>query len=288
MASPARLQSDSAARRREILERFVGLHGKESAAVLGVSRGTDPAAVKAAFVALAKRFHPDTLDAEDADLREPLQAVFIRITEAYRDLQGSPASLPPRAPGPAPASLLPPLLRLARGPCRETEPSTRPAPAGRPAPAPDPEPKHERVRAALAAAAASIAEGDASAAVSALHEVMALADGAKRRRVRTLLAKAYVSQPKWRRYGVSLLGELLRDAPEDAEALAILGALYHREGLLARADATLRRALASDPGHTEARIQHRAVIAAIEKQREAASQRPVRRGLVARLLSFAR
>jgi thioredoxin-like negative regulator of GroEL len=277
MTSPARLQAASAERRRDILERFVGLHGKESAAVLCVSRRADPAAVKAAYVALAKRFHPDTLDEEDADLREPLQAIFIRITEAFRDLQGSQTSPPPIAPCPAPASLL-----------REREPSTKRAGAARPAPAPDPEPKPERVRAALAAATASIADGDASAAVSALHEVMALADGAERKSVRTLLARAYVSQPKWRRYGVSLLGELLRDAPGDAEALAILGALYHREGLLARADATLRRALASDPGHQEARIQHRAVTAVIERRRAAASERPVRRGLVARLLSFAR
>jgi Flp pilus assembly protein TadD len=142
---------------------------------------------------------------------------------------------------------------------------------------------------AIDAATVLVAGEDAAAAVGALHEVMSLADPAERGRIRRLLARAYVSEPRWRRYGVSLLAEILRESPDDGEALATLGDLYHREGLLARAEATLARAVRSDPGNREARTRLRAVAAALEERRAREEGRPPeRRGLVARLLSFAR
>jgi tetratricopeptide (TPR) repeat protein len=279
MATATHLDSSSSARRREILEWYFGLEGKGPAQVLGVSPGADPAAVRAAFAALAKRFHPDALDEDDADLRKPLEAIFIRITEAYRDLLRSQVPNPPRpAPKPAPAPLP-----------RRREPAPPPTPAPGPAPAPAAETKHARVAKALGVATALMAEGDLAAAVSALHEVMGVADDAERTRLRHLLARAYVSEPKWRRYAVSLLGEMLRESPHDAETLAILGAFYHREGLMVRARAMLRRALVLDPGHVEARTHLRAVTAALERRRAREETRPTERpSLAARLLSFIR
>jgi hypothetical protein len=279
MATAIPLDSSSPARRREILERYFGLEGKGPAEVLGVAPDAEPTVVKAAFAALAKRFHPDTLGEGDADLRKPLEAVFIRITEAYRELQGIRRPRPSRSePRPAPES-------LARA--RQTAPP--PITPSRPAPALDPETKRARVVEALAVATTLIAERDLTAAVRSLHEVLGLADGGERKSIRLLLARAYVSEPKWRRYGVSLLGEMLRESPEDADALTILGALYHREGLMTRAQATLRRALEADPGHTEARLHLRAVTAALERRRAHEETRPRERpGLVARLLAFAR
>jgi tetratricopeptide (TPR) repeat protein len=269
----------SSTRRREILEWYSGLEGKGPAEVLGVPPGADPTAVKAAFAALARRFHPDTLAAGDADLRKQLEAIFIRITEAYRDLQRIRRPRPSRSePRPAPDSL-----------ARARQAAPPPITASGPAPALDPETKRARVLEALAVATALIAERDLTAAVSSLHEVLGLADGGQRKSIRLLLARAYVSEPKWRRYGVSLLGEMLRESPEDGDALTILGALYHREGLMARAQATLRRALEADPRQTEARTHLRAVTAALERRRAHEETRPPERpGLVARLLSFAR
>ena len=68
-----------------------------------------------------------------------------------------------------------------------------------------------------------------------------------------LLAQAYVSDPRWRRYGLTLLRELASGPSPDAGALVLLGSVYRREGLLARAEATLRRALEQNPGDAAAR-----------------------------------
>ena len=153
----------------------------------------------------------------------------------------------------------------------------------------DPSTKHLRVAEAVRAAAGLLAEGETPAAVSALHEVLGLARRAERKRLRLFLARLYVSEPRWRRNGLCLLNEILRESPAEAEALAILGALYHREGLLARAEATLRRALASDPGHLEAQKHLRSVGTALEKRRTpVAAPETGRPGLVARLLSLGR
>jgi hypothetical protein len=269
----------SSARRREILEWHAGLPGKAAAQVLGVSPDADPASVKAAFVALAKRFHPDSLHEGDADLRGALQEVFIRITEAYRDLQARRTSRPAH----------PETRPVAVHPTREPKASRPSVPASRPAPALDPEEKHRRVAEALRQATALIVAGDTPAAVGTLHEVVGIADGPEKRSIRLLLARAYVSAPQWRRYGVNLLGEMLRESPGDADALTVMGALYHREGLLARAEATLRRALDSPPGHAEARAQLRSVTATLDRRRAPeGAPPPGGRGLVARLLSLAR
>jgi tetratricopeptide (TPR) repeat protein len=279
MATALCTGSRSSARRREILEWHAGLRGKGPAQVLGLSPDADPAAVKAAFVALAKRFHPDTLHEGEADLHGPLQEVFIRITEAYRDLQARQTSRPAR----------PETRPVAAQPSRAPNTPRPSLPASRPAPALDPEEKHRRVAEALRQAAALIVAGDTAAAVGTLHEVLGIADGPERRSIRLLLSRAYVSAPQWRRYGVALLGEMLHESPRDADALTTLGALYHGEGLLARAEATLRRALDSDPGHAEARAHLRAVRVALDRRRapEAAAP-PEARSLVARLLSLAR
>ena len=97
MATAIRTDPPSSDRRREILEWHAGLQGKGSAQVLGVLPGADPAAVRAAFVVLAKRSHPDSLDCPDVDLREMLQAIFIRVSEAYRLLGGDRPSTLSRA-----------------------------------------------------------------------------------------------------------------------------------------------------------------------------------------------
>jgi uncharacterized protein HemY len=125
--------------------------------------------------------------------------------------------------------------------------------------------------------------------VSVLHDVLSQANGGQQRRIRLVLARAYVKDPRWKRYGLGLLNEMLADNPDDADALATLGALYHREGLLARAEATLLRALAADPGQAEVRLHLRAVRAARVKDRTPVRREsPERRGLVARMLSIGR
>lgn len=264
--------------RQEILELYGGLAGKSHAQVLGVSPNASPATVRRAFVALARRLHPDTLAPGDADLRDQLQAIFIRLNDAFRGLGGhSPTTS---------------AARNSPDPPRETAAPTVP-PRSKPVvatpPPPGPEARRARVDEALRSAEGSIARGEIDDAVSLLHDVLSQANDGQRRRIRLVLARAYVNDPRWQRYGLGLLNEMLGEKPNDADALATLGVLYHREGLLARAEATLVRALAADPGLVEARLHLRAVRAArVGDRTPCRKASPERRGLVARMLSIGR
>jgi tetratricopeptide (TPR) repeat protein len=266
--------------RDEVLGWERQLEGRRPEEILGVPPDADWATVRAAFVALARRFHPDAAGAADVELRTRLQNLFIRVTAAYRKLgetrDVNTSSLPREGTAPAVGSQ--PEGQPGRLPVRE------PARAPVVRPPQDVESKHRRVAEARQLATQLMAERDTSGAVSALHEVLGLADEAEKRHVRLLLARAYLSGGSWQRYGLALLNEMVRDG-EDAEALSLLGALYHREGLLARAEATLRRALAADPAHVEARIQLRAVTETLRKHRARAPD-PSKRGILARLLSI--
>jgi Flp pilus assembly protein TadD len=132
---------------------------------------------------------------------------------------------------------------------------------------------------------ASIAGGDGDAAVVRLHQVLTLADPRQRHRIRLVLARAYLVDSRNCRTGVSLLSDILRDDPRDAEALTLLGTFFRREGLLARAEVLLARAVLADPGNARARSDLREVRLALQRRREPAPTPGEGRGLVARLLS---
>lgn len=74
-------------RRLEIL----GCHGRldeqDYFELLGIGRDATPAQVREAYFLLAKRFHPDAHhDPALSDLREPLEAIFARLGDAYEVL----------------------------------------------------------------------------------------------------------------------------------------------------------------------------------------------------------
>jgi len=251
-------------RRREIETWHSSLATLTDAEILGVPGGATPEQVRAAFLALARRFHPDTATAAEEDLRHQLHSIFIRITEAYRHLSRQ------RWPTPAPRPTH--VERAAASPLVEDAASRR-----------------ARVEDALRAAEDLVQRQQADEAVSVLHEVLTQADEPRRRRIQLLLARAYVIDARWRRNAVVLLRELVEQDANDAEALAALGVLYRRDGLLARAESMFVRALAADPGLAEARTGLRAVRAALLARRTPpASKRAQRRGLISRLFSVAR
>src|SRR5262249_2095951 len=85
--------------------------------VLGLTRTATDAQVKEAYFRLARRFHPDVHhDPALADLRDKIEAIFVRLGEAYEVLRnprirakdaGQIATAPaaaPSAPVPAPAA----------------------------------------------------------------------------------------------------------------------------------------------------------------------------------------
>jgi hypothetical protein len=298
MATEPQGQTRHGVSRSEVLSWQRRVSGRPPEEVLGVARDADEATVRRAFTTLARRYHPDAAHAGDGQLRAALHEALIAVTEAYRALvreprrPGAPAA--PAAPrGPVGASrsapAVPPTIPGRPSAPRGATPPAPPQPFAPPtaptAPGPD---RRQRVEQALAAAGDLLARGEAEAAVSALHEVLTGADDRTKRRVRLLLARAYVSRREWRRYGLSLLHGMLAEDPRDVDALALLGGLYHREGLVARAEGTLRHALAADPGHTEARILMRAVRAERGRREDAPPTRETRQSRVRRLLSLGR
>ena len=70
----------------EIRERARAMADEDYYTILGVARDADEATIQAAFFKLAKRWHPDRLGAEYADMREDATRVFSRMTEAHHVL----------------------------------------------------------------------------------------------------------------------------------------------------------------------------------------------------------
>lgn len=81
---PHRPDDAAADLRREIEARRAALGEADHYTVLGVARQADAAAVKRAYFAAAKRFHPDALARLGLeDLRATAQQVFARVAEAH-------------------------------------------------------------------------------------------------------------------------------------------------------------------------------------------------------------
>ncbi|HUL79375.1 MAG TPA: J domain-containing protein [Vicinamibacteria bacterium] len=279
--------------RREILERHAVLAKQGHAQVLGLEPGADRAAVKEAYARLVRRYHPDQSRLTDAELREKAQAIFIRINEAFRALGASDApTRGPRRSGGGPKEV--PRGGEGRAASRATARLLKATATSSAGSADDDvaegqrrRKRVERVEGVLKEAEALLDRRDSEGAVEALHEVLVQSEGPHRRRARLLLARAYCADSRWQRYAVQLLREMVQEAPEDADALALQGALFHREGLLARAETTLVRALASDPGHGLARAQLRTVRAARASFTNLnAGPKPRKIRLLARLLAW--
>jgi tetratricopeptide (TPR) repeat protein len=184
---------------------------------------------------------------------------------------------------------------------RATPPVVPPSPEDRPLPpgVASPEQPHvtagveskpprQRVQDAIEDAQAYMGRKELDAAVDVLYEVVQVADDEQRGKIRLLLATAYVADPKRRRNALTLLSDIVREQPSNAEALRLLGTLYSRDGLLARAESTLARAVEADPGHLQARANLRAVRATLQQRSASKERKTDGGGLFARLLAMAR
>lgn len=70
----------------EIREFATSLAEKDFYQVLGVERDAAPSVIQASFFRLAKRWHPDRLGAEYADVKDLAVRAFARMTEAHQTL----------------------------------------------------------------------------------------------------------------------------------------------------------------------------------------------------------
>jgi tetratricopeptide (TPR) repeat protein len=221
--------------RKQILEVFRSLPLKNHFEVLGVAPGCSDAEVKRAYAALAKRYHPDAhRDPHLADLHDVLEAIFIRVGEAWEVLGDarSRASYEARS-----------------GVISRTQDGV-PAPA---APAAPPAAVYVPPEETLYQARLLLSQARYWEAIQVLESAVPRMEPRRhQQKGRILLAKAYAKNPNWLRRAEEHLQEVVRQDPTNVEAHYELGRLYKRVGHAARAQAMFRRVVELRPEHREA------------------------------------
>ncbi|HVQ23725.1 MAG TPA: DnaJ domain-containing protein [Planctomycetota bacterium] len=257
-APAAPLDAKGEERRREILDAWEGLATRNHFEVLGLARNVGEVEVKEAYFRLAKRFHPDVHHgASLGDLREKLEAVFIRLGEAYDTLRDRGRRGDYEA-------------RLGRA---RPQASSDAAGGAKPGPAAaEPErDKDEEARMAeqsLHRAAKLLEHAKALEqekpnepehqrltfdAIQLLEPAIERLGSSKQKlRAQTLLARGYSKNPKWLKRAEELLLTVTRAQPENAEAWALLGHIYSQRGIKSRALSMYKKALELKPDHEEA------------------------------------
>ena len=242
-AEPA--DEKAAERRREILEAWDGLKTRTHFEVLGLSRSVGEAEVKDAYFRLAKRFHPDVHHgASLGDLRDKLEAVFIRLGEAYDVLRdprkradyeerlGRPRPKPAaRGRGGRPGGARSPHRPSPRATRRRRPASPRRPSAGRP----------------------SSSSRRSTGTPSSCWSRRSRPCRASRACAPACCSPAATSKnPKWAKSAEAMLLAATREEPKAVEPWALLGAIYAEKGLRTRATAMYRKALELKPDHEEA------------------------------------
>jgi curved DNA-binding protein CbpA len=254
-AATQRLEAATLERRREILELFQSLPLKNHFEVLGVEPGCDDAEVRRAYVALAKRYHPDARrNPSLEDLHDILEAIFIRVGEAWEVLgeaksrasyearSGIVRRPRPAPPASAPASASP----SASAPGAPDASGPGAAPPGAPAQPPEYVPPEE----ILYRARQLLVQARYWEAIMVLESALpGMEPRSQQHRGRLLLARAYSKNPNWLRRAEETLHEVIREDPTNADAHYELGLVYKAGGFAARAQAMFRRAVELRPGH---------------------------------------
>ena len=249
-------------RRVEILIAYDRIKTKNHFDVLGIEPGANDAQVKEAYFRLAKRFHPDTHhDPTLADLRDQLEAVFIRLGAAYdvlrnpRTRAGHEAELATRAP------------RVTVLPAQAPRPQVAPEPEPPPATPLDPAQDARAVQEALRKAQYYLEKDKCWDAIQLLEPVLPLAQDKPLQRVRVLLSKAYLKNPKWVKQAEQMLQTVIREDPKNVEANFLLGTIYKLSGLRSRASHAFRRVLELEAEHEQANAQLAELMVAEEPAR---------------------
>jgi len=256
-APPAR-PSASGALRQRILEAHQRLPSQSHFETLGVTPSSTPNEVLAAYFRAAKLYHPDSHHEPGlADLKDKLEALFARVTEAHRVLS-NPESRAAyhRALGLAPFTLPAPRVTPVPAPATKPPAPAAPPPAHAPKTPPAPPPAAE---AALLNAAETLDRADQSLGAGRYWETLALVDevlpgakGRERRRARVLKAQALLKGEGGRRAAEDELKQALEEDRGNHEAHYVLGTIYRAGGANALATASFRRALDLKPRHAGA------------------------------------
>jgi hypothetical protein len=223
-------------RRLEVLEAHQGLKTKNHFAVLGLTRDATEAQVKEAYFRLAKRFHPDVHHSAGlSDLREQIEAVFIRLGLAYEVLRSPRTRAHYESDLPRTTTAMP-----------MAPPEQPPA---------DPAAEAKQAHEAVFKAERAMAKDKYWEAIQLLESALGRVEGKVRIKGRVLLAKAYSKNPHWVKQAEEELLAVLREEPSNLEACILLGAIYREGGLKARALSMYRKALDLAPDNQEALTQ---------------------------------
>jgi tetratricopeptide (TPR) repeat protein len=222
----------------EILEAFTALKHRTHFQVLGLERTATEAQVKEAYFRLARRFHPDVHhDPALADLRDKIEAIFVRLGEAYEVLRNPrirakyESQINPAPASPAPATS---------------------APA---APAVNKEQEAKDAAIAIKRAGRLLSSEMYWDAIQVLEPAVLRAVGKPRQEGRVLLARAYMKNVNWLKQGEELLQEVMKEDPSHAEACLLLAQIYRDQGLKTRAAHMLRKAVELLPDNLEVRAE---------------------------------
>jgi tetratricopeptide (TPR) repeat protein len=240
-ARPAPAAGTAAARAR-ILEAHGRVGTRDHFEVLGVARSASPAEVKAAFLRLAKEFHPDVHHQPAlSDLRDRLTAVFARITEAHGILSD------PATRAGYEAERRPP------EPVREPRIDLKPEPVAPPPPV-DPGLARQHLDEAVTQAEEHFAAGQYWEVLQLLHEgLLSNVQGRAVSRARTLRAQCHLKNPEAQKQAESELKLVVAQDPGFPEAYFLLGAIYRAGGASALAASMFRKVLELKPRHAGAR-----------------------------------
>jgi curved DNA-binding protein CbpA len=241
-STPPRLDTAAQARRQEILDAYANLKAKNHFEVLGIPRASTEAQVKDAYFRMAKLFHPDVHhDPALVDLRDRLDAVFIRLGEAYETLRSprTRAAYEERlgaAPHPQAGSASAPPAASALSPPRSL----------------DPEAEVRAAEAQVRVAEKHFENEKYWDAIQALEPAVMVVTGKMRQRARVLLARSYLKNPKWVKRAEETLLAVIQDDDKNVDGHFLLGKIYKERGLKTRAQTMFRRTLELKPDHEEA------------------------------------
>lgn len=232
-------------RRQEITDAYHGLKTRTFFEVLGIERNATEQQVKEAYFRLAKRFHPDAHhDATLSDLVDQLEAVFIRLGEAYETLKN------PRARSEYEERL---------GRQRTRAEAKGAGVAAEPEPTRDVEAERKEAEDAVRKAGWYFEKGQTFDAIKllepAIERLGALDDkvpGKLQLRARLLLAKAYLKNPNWVKQAEQLLQGVVHDDVQNVEGHFLLGTIYRERGLKSRATSMFKKVLELKPDHEQA------------------------------------
>jgi hypothetical protein len=217
------------ARRAEILEAYESLATRTHFELLGLTPEADDAELREAYFRVAKRFHPDAHhDPGLSDLRDKLEAVFVRLGEVYETLRS-------------------PRLRA-----RYERELARPSVAGGGPSAPA---NAELPEDAIARAAECIVRERYWEALPLLERAIPRASGGVRQRGRVLLARIYARDPDWVGQAEELLLSVLQDEPGNTEVHYYLGLIYEHQGQVERALSAFLKVLELEPQSQDVRAR---------------------------------